>query len=252
VIDLLATTEAAFLEQVDGKKVKLPSGEHTIRTASASVVEFEPSLRQRVVHWLSNPAVAYLLFLIGGLGIAIEFSHPGLIAPAILGAVCLVLGMIAFSALPVQAGAVILLLIGFGLIVAELFVTSGLLGAAGVVLLVLGGVLLVDRFDPGWYVEPSFRIPLSLIIPTAVTAGGCLVFLVVRSAEARKLPQRLGDVGLIGELGHALSAVDRSGGEVFVHGERWRALAASPIPTGAKVRVQRVENLVVHVEEEKQ
>lgn len=251
VIDLLATTEEALLEQIDGRTLKNMDGAPTLRTANPHVVDLEPSLRQRLVHWLSNPAVAYLLFLIGGLGIAIEFAHPGMIAPGVIGAVCLVLGMIAFSALPISTGAVILLVIGFALIVAELFVTSGVVGAAGVGLLVLGGVLLVDRFDPDWFVEPSFRLPLSLVLPTAVTLGGCLVFLVVRSAQTRTLPQLVGDVGLVDELGRSLTPIDARGGEVFVHGERWQAISAAPIPAGARVRIRRVENLVVHVEEEK-
>ena len=222
-----------------------------MRSAHARIVQLEPSLRQRVVHGLSNPAIAYLLFLLGMLGLALEFSHPGTIVPALFGAVCLVLGMIAFSALPIQAGAVILLVIGFGLIVAELFVTSGLLGAAGVALLVLGGILLVDRFDPGWFVDRSFRIPLTMLLPSALTLGGCLVFLVVRSAQARRLPQRVGDAGLVGEVGEALTAVGPEAGEVFVHGERWSARAPEPISRGARVRVERVENLKVHVVEEK-
>src|SRR5690606_18047016 len=110
---------------------------------------------QALVHWLANPSVAYILFLIGGLGIAIEVAHPGGIAPGLVGAICVILAMIAFSSLPIRAGGILLILIGIAMIIAELFVASGLLGAGGVALLVLGGLFLVDRFDGDWFVEPS-------------------------------------------------------------------------------------------------
>lgn len=251
VVEVLAATEADLLDAADGRKVKTAAGEVTLRTRGAQLVELEPSLRQKIVHWLANPAVAYLLFLIAGLGLAIEFSNPGMIVPGLLGAICLVLAMIAFSALPISTGAVILMLIGFGLLIAELFFASGLLAAGGIALLILGGVLFVDRVDPDWFVDPSFRVPLAVILPTVLTIGGSAGYVLVRAAQARKLPQRTGEAGLVGERGKVLAAVDASGGEVFVHGERWRAVSALPIPLGAQVQVEKVDGLLLHVTEVK-
>lgn len=251
VVEVIAADEAGFLKAVHGRKVELPGApEHTLRTADARVVEFEPTVRQRFVHWLSNPSIAYLLFVVGGLCLAIELANPGMIVPGLIGAVCLVLALVAFSALPVEAGAIALLLVGFGLIAAELFVASGLLGLAGALLLVLGGVLLVDRFDTDWFVEPSFDLSLRILVPTVVVLGGGAIYVMLRAAAARKEPQRGGDVGLVGERGTALEAVGPHGGEVFVHGERWRAISAQPIASGATVVVRKVDGLTVIVEEQ--
>lgn len=249
VVELIAGSERELLDLAEGRIIHLPDGPRTLRTEGARLVPLEPSARQAFVHWLANPSIAYLLFLIGGLGIAIEIAHPGGIAPGLVGAICIVLAMIAFSTLPIHAGGVILVVIGIGMIVSELFVASGLLGAGGLGLIILGGIFLVDRFDADWFVEPSFRIPWYLIVPLAIAVGGSAIFVVLRAAQARKLPQLGGDAGLIGQKGSALSAIDSSGGEVFVHGERWHALSDQPIEAGAKVVVRKIDGLTIHVEE---
>jgi membrane-bound serine protease (ClpP class) len=249
VIEHVAPTQEAFLEWANGHTVTVSDTPVTLRTANAQVVELAPSVSQRVLHVLAQPAIVYILFLLAGLCLAVELTHPGLFAPGILGVVCLVLALLASSALPVRTGAIVLLLLGVALLVAELFVTSGLLGAAGTVLLVLGGVFLVDRFDADWFVDRPLRVPLSTVLPTALFVAGAAVFLAFRAAQTRRIPQRAGDVGLVGEVGQVLEPVSPSGGEVFVHGERWTAISASPLPSGARVVVRRVEGLTLFVDE---
>jgi membrane-bound serine protease (ClpP class) len=201
------------------------------------------------VHLLASPSLAYLLFMIGGLGIVIELSHPGLIAPGIVGATCLVLALVAFSALPIRAGAVILLFLGVGMLFAELFVSHGVLALGGAVCLALGGILLIDRFNPRWFIEPSFGLPLSWVLPTAAFLGGAAAYVVVRGAQARRMPQLGGDAGLMGEVGKALTPVTAQGGEVFIHGERWQAVSEKQIPEGASVVVRSIRGLTLQVEE---
>lgn len=251
VVDVLATSETAFLEAADGRTVKVGEGAHevTLQLEGARIERLEPTLRQRVVHWLANPAVAYVLFLIGALGIAIELSNPGLVVPGLLGLVSLVLAMVAMSALPVQAGAIVLLVIGVGLIISEIFVGNGMLAVAGLVLLGLGGVLLIDRFDTSWFVEPSFHLPLRTLMPTLLTLGGAAGYLAWRAAQTRTLPMRVGDVGMIGEVGRALSEVGPEGGDVMVHGELWQAKSLQPIAKERRVVVKDIEGLTVLVEE---
>jgi membrane-bound serine protease (ClpP class) len=249
VIEFVAPTEAAFLAAADGRTVSLPGGERTLRTAGAAVVELAPTLPQRIVHALANPGMAYILFLLGALGIGVELTHPGLIVPGLVGVVAFILAMIGFSALPIQTGAVVLLVLGLGLLVGELFVASGLLGVGGVALLILGGVLLVDRVDPDWFVDPGFRVPLRVLVPTAVVVGGILAFVAHRVAQTRKVPQQLADLGLVGEVGTVRSVVGPEAGEIFVHGELWRARSPRPIDVGRRVVVRRVEGLTAHVEE---
>ncbi|OJH37806.1 NfeD family protein [Cystobacter ferrugineus] len=251
VIEHVASTREALLEWADGRSVTVADKSVKLRTANAQLVELAPSFSQRLLHALAQPAVVYILFLLSGLGIAVELTHPGLFAPGLLGVVCLVLALLASSVLPVRTGAIVLLLLGVALLVAELFVTSGLLGAAGLGLLVLGGVFLMDRFDPRWFLDSPLRVPLRTMLPTAVFVAGAAVYLAFRAAETRRKPQLAGDMGLVGEVGHALDNVSPSGGEVFVHGERWSAVSSTPLLPGTRVVVRRVEGLTLFVDEVK-
>jgi membrane-bound serine protease (ClpP class) len=252
VVEHVAASEADFLAWADGRRVEVAGGD-TVRLATrdARVVELAPSLSQRVVHALAHPSVVYLLFLVAALGLVAELSHPGALVPGLIGLVALVLALVASSALPVRAGALALLLVGAGLLIAELFVTSGLLGAAGVVLLAVGGLFLVDRFDPGWFVDRSFHLTWTWVVPTTAVLAGAAAYVAYRSAQTRRLPQQGGDVGLVGERGTALAPVSPDAGEVFVHGERWHATSPAPIPSGAHVVVRRVEGLTLFVDEVK-
>ncbi len=251
VVDLLATSEDAFLEAANGRTVRVGDGsrEVALQLEGARIERLEPTLRQRVVHWLANPSVAYVLFLIGALGLAIELSNPGLVVPGLLGLVALVLAMVAMSALPVKAGAVVLLVIGMGLIVSEIFVGNGMLAVAGLVLLGLGGILFIDRFDTSWFVEPSFHLPARTLMPTLLTLGGTAGYLAWRAAQTRHLPMRVGDVGMIGEVGRALTEIGPEGGDVMVHGELWQAKSLQPIAKERRVVVKGIEGLTVLVEE---
>ncbi len=253
VVERVAPTEEDFLAWADGRTVETSEGPKTLATRGAQIVELEPSASQRLLHALAQPAVVYLLFLVATLGLVVELTNPGLIIPGLIGLVALVLALLASSALPVRAGAIALLVLGAGLLIAELFITSGLLGVAGALLLILGGVLLVDRFDPEWFVDaPSrFHLPLRLVLPTTLVVAGFAFFVAFRGAQSRALPQQAGDAGLLSERGVVLHPVSPEGGEVFIHGERWHALSPTPIPRGAPVVVRRVEGLTLYVEEVK-
>jgi membrane-bound serine protease (ClpP class) len=249
IVELIAPSRTAFLEQASGRTVKVGERTVTLNTAGATIEELTPSLRQRVVHWLANPTLAYLLFLAGILGIFMELSNPGLIVPGLVGLISLVLALIAMSALPIQAGAIALLVVGVGLIIAEFFAGNGLLAATGVLLVGLAGVLLVDRFDPEWFVEPSFRVPLAFLIPSTAVLGGLAAYVVLRAAEGRKRPQLGGDVGMVGEAGLALTEIGPEGGQAFVHGEVWSARSDHPIAPQKPVRVRRIDGLILRVDE---
>jgi membrane-bound serine protease (ClpP class) len=253
VVEQEVASEEAFLAWADGRRVETAAGSTQLTTRDAQVVDLSPSLSQRLLHALAQPSIVYLLFLVASLGLMVELSHPGLFVPGLLGLVALVLALLASSALPVRGGAVILLVLGAGLLIAELFVSSGLLGAGGALLLTLGGVLLVDRFDTDWFTDRSvnWAVPLHLVLPTALVAAGFAVFVAFRGAESRRLPQLAGDLGLVDERGTTLSPVSPEGGEVFVHGERWRAISPTPIPRGVPIVVRRVEGLTLYIEEVK-
>lgn len=137
--------------------------------------------------------------------------------------------------------AILLLAVGVGLLVAELFAASGALGVFGLLFLG-GGVLLL--------VDPGLRPPLAAVLPTLAVVAAGSTYLVVRALNTRRLRPLTGADGLASELGTAVTPIGREGGDVLIHGEHWRAVAPRPIPKGAQVKVQRVDGLTLFVEQE--
>jgi membrane-bound serine protease (ClpP class) len=190
-----------------------------------------------------------LLMLIGTLGIALELYHPGSLLPGIAGGFCLLLAFLAMRVIPVNAGAVLLLLAGVGLLVAEAFVTThGIAGVAGTACIVVGTLLFIDRSSPEYRFDPAaFTLSPLVVWPTPIALAGVLAFVAWKVARSRRPRLVLGPQGLVAEHGEALTDVGPDGGEVFVHGEYWRARAAEPIARGAPVRVVGIDGLVLTV-----
>jgi membrane-bound serine protease (ClpP class) len=249
VVDLVAPDLRAALDGADGRQVETVAGWRALRTKDAVVERYEPSVRQRLLSFLADPNVAAILMLLGTLGIAIEFYHPGMIFPGAAGALCLLLAFLAMRVVPVNVGAVILILAGVGLLVAEAYVTAhGLAGVGGATLIVLGTLFFIDRASPDYRFDPAaFKVSPWVVWPTPIALAVVLGFMAWKIAAARRAPLQAGAPGLVGSRGEALSDVGPSGGEVFVHGEYWQARSAGPIPKGTRVRVQSVDGLTVNV-----
>jgi membrane-bound serine protease (ClpP class) len=251
VVDRVVKTEQEALDWANGREVTIEDGKRVLATANAERVSFDPTLGQRLIHALASPGLAYLLFLLGALGWMVELTHPGLVFPGLVGTVAVVLALMTFSAVSIPTGTVILLVLGVGLIVSELFVGHGLLGAGGAVLLVLAAILGVDRLRGDWHIDSALAVSGWVLVPSALAFLGMAGFLLVRAAQTRRLPQQGGGVGLIGERGRALTDVSSEGGWVFVHGERWQARAKRHLPPGTPVVVKVVSELELEVEEER-
>jgi membrane-bound serine protease (ClpP class) len=249
VVDLVAPSLDAFLDEADGHGYEVAGQKRSMRTKGARIEPLEPTVRQRTLSFLANPNVAALLMLIGTLGIALELYHPGSLVPGIAGALCLFLAFLAMRVIPVNAGAVLLLVAGVGLLVAEAYVTAhGLAGAAGAVCILVGTLLFIDRSSPDYRFDPAaFTLSPLVVWPTPLALAALLGFVAWKVASSRRGPLQLGPQGLVAERGEALSDIGPAGGEVFVHGEYWRARAEAAIPQGARVRVVAVQGLVVTV-----
>jgi membrane-bound serine protease (ClpP class) len=249
VIDFVAPTLADLLARADGRKLEIGGKLVVLHEKGARLEPQSPSIRQRTLGFLANPNVAALLMLIGTLGIALELYHPGSIAPGVAGGICLFLAFVAMRVIPVNAGAVLLLLIGVGLLVAEGYVTThGLAGAAGAVCILVGTLLFIDRSSPDYRFDPAaFTLSPLVVWPTPLALAGLLGFVAWKVASSRRGRLVLGSQGLLRELGEALSDVGPDGGEVFIHGEYWRARSVAAIPRGARVRVAAVDGLVLTV-----
>jgi membrane-bound serine protease (ClpP class) len=167
----------------------------------------------------------------------------------VLGGFCLFLAFIGMRVIPVNVGAVILLLVGVALLVAEGYVTThGLAGVGGAICIVLGTLFFVDRSSPDYQFAPgALTISPWIIWPTPIAVATALGFMAYKVAATRRRPLQLGAPALVGSAGEALSEIGPGGGEIFVHGEYWQARSAQQIPKGARVRVVGVDGLTVTV-----
>lgn len=242
VIDLLATSDADLLRQLDGRTVQLTAGPVTLATAGAVLQDFEPDWRTRLLAVLTNPSVTYILLLIGIYGLFFEFASPGSVVPGVAGAIALLLALYGLQMLPVNYAGLGLILLGVGLMLGEVFAPSfGALGIGGTVALVIGSIILIDTEAPG------FGIPLTLI--GAVAASSLLLFTFVLGALWRARRGRVVSGGEALLQATATAAEDFSGdGHVWLHGERWAAHCAVPLRAGQPVRVRERRGLLVIVE----
>jgi membrane-bound serine protease (ClpP class) len=250
VVDFTVTDLAAAVAKADGRKIRTSgTGERTFRGKNAVLEPYEKTVRQRLLSFLANPNVVALLMLLGTLGVAIEFYHPGAVLPGVLGGFALFLAFIAMRVIPVNVGAVLLILAGVALFVAEAYVTThGIAGVGGAICIVLGTLFFVDTASPDYRFEPgALSVSPWIVWPTPVAIAAVLAFMAWKITRSRREPLQLGTTALVGAEGDTLSDVGPAGGEVFVHGEYWHARSDGPIPKGARVRVVAVEGLTVAV-----
>ncbi len=241
IVDLEADNLEQLLDTVQGRTVRLDAQTTVVlNTHAVAIHRWQMTLKQRLLNFLSDPNILMILFTLGGLGLLIEFYHPGTIFPAAAGIICLVLAITSMNILPINFGGLLLVVMGIALFIAEVYVTSyGLLGVAGAVLFVIGGIFLVDPASESspYYIDTSFSVSLSVIIPLALTLGLVFFYLGYYVIRAQRGKVETGVEGMIGQRGEARSEVNAEGGKVFVRGELWNAVAAEPIPERSKITV---------------
>ena len=254
VIDLVAKDLEQLLSTVDGQSVNLLGDPYVIETAGIELRTVDKTVLERFLAIISNPNVAFLLLVIGAIGLFIEFMAPGLFAPGIVGVLCLVTAFVALGNLPVNWVGLALLAFALVLIFAELQSPGvSFFGAGGVVSFVLGSVLLFGGFTPGPIETPSFGVDYWLIGGITVAMSGFLLFVVRDILMAQKIEERQATKGittaaLVGTTG-VVSAELAPSGMVFVGGEEWGAVSdtGDAIEEGAEVVVTDVEGLTLKV-----
>lgn len=241
VIDLIAENIDELIQGIDGKEVKTETGKTIISTKGVKIRYVDMDMRQRILSALSNPNIAYILMLLGMVGLYFELSNPGLILPGVVGGISLILAFYAFHTLPINYAGLALILLGLILFIAEIKVTSyGLLTVGGIISMVLGSLMLIDTD------VPYLRISWSVILPTvsATALFSVLILgLVVKSHRTRPVS---GIDGLIGAEGIARTNIE-PGGEIFIHGEIWKAESGDMIKKGDKIIVEKIDGLKVRV-----
>ena len=237
VIDLIASDLDDLLRQTDGRKITTAAGVKIIETANIEVNEIEMGLREKVLDTLSNPNIAYILMIVGLLGLYFELSNPGAIFPGIIGGISLILAFFAFQTLPVNYAGILLIILALILFILEIKVTSfGMLTVGGVISLTLGSLMLFDS-----RAAPFARVSYDVLIPVVLITSVCCVLIVYLAIRAYSRKPTTGREGLTGEIGISKSAIDPEG-KVYVHGEYWDALSDEAIPEGTPVKVVEVKD----------
>ena len=235
LIDLIASTEQDIIDHFHGKSIERFDGtEIILDLKNEEIISVPMSARQKFLITIANPNLAYILLMIGLLGLYFEFSNPGAILPGVLGGICLLLAVFSFQILPINYVGLTLIVLSVGLFILEIKVQSyGILSLGGIAAMLIGSIMLVNSPIPE--LKPS----LSFIIPMALGLSAIFIFLVIIAIRAHSKKASTGREGLLGETGVVHSDLSPEG-KVFVHGEIWRAEASEAIPKGTKVVVVEV------------
>ncbi len=243
LIDLIAKNVTEIIDYFDGKTITRFNGEVSLlELHGEQVVDVPMTARQKFLLTISNPNLAYILLMLGLLGLYFEFSNPGAIFPGVLGGICLLLAIFSFQILPINYVGLILILLAIGLFILEIKIQSyGILSVGGIIAMVIGSIMLIKA------PVPELRPSLKFIIPVAVGLSLIFLFLIIIAIRAHAKKVFTGKEGLIGEIGVAQSDLTPQG-KVFVHGELWNAEADQNIPKGTDVKVVEVlKNLKIKV-----
>jgi membrane-bound serine protease (ClpP class) len=241
VVDLQADNLEDLLSKINGRTVEVGGKQVVLRTAGVPIQEIPEGLRFRLLKYIADPNIAFILMMIGLAGLYFELAHPGVVFPGVIGGICLLLAFFAFQTLPINYIGVLLILLAFIFFILEFSITSyGLLSVAGLVSLFLGGTML---FRGG---EGGVDISWSVLIPTVAIVS--LFFILVAGIVFRShlTKSMTGKAGMVGERGVAYTPLNPEG-QVFVHGEYWQAVSETPIAKGEAVEVIEVVDLKLRV-----
>ncbi|MBT3366752.1 MAG: nodulation protein NfeD [Nitrospina sp.] len=241
VIDFIAGDVKALALAVDGREIQVASGSVTLKTGDLPIVYHEMNPRQRFLDIISNPNVAYILMMLGLVGLYFELSSPGLILPGVIGAISLILALYAMQTLPINYAGLLLILFGVILFIAEINIMSyGLLSVSGVISIFLGSTMLIDSDDPALQISRAILYPT--LGMTVVLSIGIIVF----ATRTRNLKKQGGIEGMLGETGLVKESLNPHG-RVLIHGELWEAECEGEIAEGENVSVDSVEGLKIKV-----
>ncbi len=245
MIDVIASSEDELLRQLNGREITRFDGTKvTLALGNPSRSDFELSPRQKFLSRIVAPDMFFFLLIVGVLGLYTEFTHPGMVAPGVVGGICLVLALYAMQILPVNVAGIFLILLALALFILEAkFTSHGVLAAGGIVAMLLGALFLIrSPFTAGGV---SFGAAIGVTLPFAALTI-LLMRLVLRS---RKWKQVTGREEMIGAEGVVIQPVSNGhDGMIRIHGELWRATSTQPVAEGKSVRVLKIDGLRLYVE----
>ncbi len=242
LIDLVVPSERELFADLDGRAItRFDGSKVTLHTRDAEITDYRPTVRERIIASIADPNIAFILLVLGALGIYVEFSSPGLILPGVAGGILVLLGLSGLAVLPINWIGAALLILGVSLFVLEAkFASHGILGAGGTLAMILGALLLVNG-------PPEVRIHLSTALAVSIPFALITMFLVSLVIRARANKAVMSNGGLLDLIGEARTALAPAG-KVFVHGEYWDAVSTAPVDAGSPVRVVAVDGMKLRVE----
>jgi len=243
VIDTLAKDLPDLLQKIDGLQVNTGKQPKVIKTAGIPVTYVQEGFRDRILKTISDPNIAYLLMMLGTMGIFFELMNPGNIFPGVIGGISLILAFFALQTLPVNYAGILLILLAIVFFIAEIKVIShGLLSIGGVISLTLGSLLLFRTADS------QLGVALGVLVPVVIVVSGFFLAIVSLAIRAYQKKPQTGDQGILGEIGRVRESTrPETPGKVFVHGEIWNARSEEILETGTIVEVVGIDHLLLTV-----
>ena len=244
VIDLVAKNEKELLEKINGKQIMVSDGAKTLNTATATVKEHEMNVWEKILDIISDPIIAYILFLLGLYGLLFELYNPGVILPGIVGVIALVLALYSMHALPINYAGVALIVFAIILFLLEIKIVShGLLTIGGIISLLFGSMMLIKDSS-----LDMVRISRTVIISATAISALFFVFVLGLGIKAQRRKGVTGIEGLIGVKGEAFTSLEPTG-TVMVKGEIWNAESLTgKIGKGERIIVKQMKHLKLYVE----
>ena len=243
VVEIVAANTTDMLAKAHGMSFKKGGKKITVRTKGALVEDMEMSLREKFIHTVGHPNIAYIFFIVGIYALIFEVTHPGTYVSGAIGVISLVIAFVAFSVLPINSIGILLIVAGMGLFLLEIKIVShGLLTAGGIVLFVIGSLFLIDS------AEGAMRVNISLIISVAASMAALIVLVLAFVIKSLKKSVATGAEAMAGKKGVVKKALDPEG-KVLVHGELWNARTAhnQHLEAGTRVQVTSLDGMEIIV-----
>ncbi len=242
VIDLVSKDLDSLLRAVDGRIAKTADGDKTLKTVAATVVTEEMGIRHKILNFISDPSVAYMLLLLGFYGLFFEFTNPGALFPGIAGGIFLILAFFSFQTLPVNYAGLLLIIFAIILFILEVKIVShGMLTIGGIISMIFGSLMLFES------AEPFYRLSLSVIVPAVMITALFFTITLRLAYKAYRRKPVTGSEGLIGLEGKAIEDITKESGMVSLHGELWSAFSDTWIEKGSRIIVREVTGLKLKV-----
>jgi len=239
VVDIVAKDLDDLIRQINGRKIE---NKGVLKLDHPKKVFIKESLRTKVLKTISDPNIAYILMMVGLVGLFFELAHPGAVLPGVVGGISIILAFFAFQTIPINYAGFLLIILALVFFILEMKIASyGLLSVAGVTCLLLGSLMLFENDGSG------MELSWGVLVPTMAVVSGFFVFVSGLVFKSHLSKPRTGANGLVGEIGVVKETI-LTEGKVLVHGEMWKAISKVTIEKGTRVRVVRVERLVLEVE----